>query len=235
MIKTLKKVYSYGGMKMVIFVILRKIFPVPNTFLYWDSFVLWKVTPSITVPHVKDKSNRHYFGLATIDDIHAIKDQYPEWEDATKERMNDVDNPACVIVKENSTGDVLGFGWIKLLNQSKTDSGYVAHLEGDNPAWGYGYFIRKDYRGTDVLMKLVKATEKYCRGKNCSGIFAETLSYNYPALKAFKKLGMNIFQDVVFFSVLGWKIYIIKDYENRCKRVILGSRSEKLAFSLNST
>lgn len=183
---------------------LRRIFPMPNPFLFWNRWILMDscgVNPAV----IRRDVSEDVFCIATEEDHRQLDLHFPNKKKAHDLARREGDD--CIIVK---TGEkIVAFAWLKYGEYYYIFCGMKTIPRGKY-ARGYNFFIVPEHRGANTFVELNVFCHEVLRLKGYSGMTFEVGYNNQRSRRSFARIGGKINEIVYFVSILGFKLYFRK-------------------------
>ncbi len=202
-----------GNLRYVANRIGRKIFPVPNPIFFWDSFVVTK--GMFKEMPVKDRKGSetlteeiYPIGMQETIIIELMK-QFPQHT----YNLSRKDTAACFVVRGDND-KIIGYSWMKIERRQPffvSNSGYKVPTDSNPSAWGFGFFVRPEYRFSSAFTRISQMMRRHCIIQGCERIYGETNVENQASIKSFGRLGKKIYASIGYISIFRFNIYRVSD------------------------
>jgi hypothetical protein len=207
-----KKAYKFvkeGKYLELIIIVSRNIFPIHNYFFYWNKFYILKFCNFRKSP----VSIEQEVILASEEDIWKMISKYPGKRGEMLQRWRH--GQRCLIIKKG--GEVVAYTWL-IFNQCKfiTNSSWVFKTESVGGVWNDDTYIDKKYRLTGCFYALMHKVFLICEVQNIP-IYSEIHFLNDLSLRSCRRIGWKVIRSIVYFSILGLKVFFIRDEKNRVR------------------
>lgn len=124
-------------------------------------------------------------------------------------------------------GNVAGYVWIQpVATEYATNSLLPFRPEPPGGYWYFDLFVKPEYRMKGVFPYLVGTLEKVHDEADPRPLYGETSYNNHASLRAHQSIGYRQIRTVDFVSLLGLRLYSIRDHDT-------GRRSVRFRFALN--
>jgi acyl transferase domain-containing protein len=191
-------------------IISRFIFPPNNYVFYWDKFFIMRQT------HFEDLTTKLPTSaiFANEQDINQLSFQLPQKADFFKRKW--AEGQKCIIVRDQSKGNIIAYCWL-IFDRTKfrTNSSWTFVPPSPTAIWADDAYIDEHHRLRGPYLALLRTLRKISESNNRCPIYSEIHYSNTSSLQAAKTSGAKVIRTICFFSLFGFKIFLIKDPANK--------------------
>lgn len=203
-VRTAHGVLFKDGVICFVCLSLRRIFPLPNPFFFWDRLVLMDGR-GVNLPASVRSECEYLIRVATQQDHNDLDLQFPHKKKAHDLGRDEGDD--CIVVKVGEK--IIAFTWLKYDDCYYLPCGMKIIPRGKY-AWGYNFFIVPEYRGVNVFVQLNIFKYETLHQKGYEGITYDVVYTNQRSMRSFVRIGEKIYETVYIVSIFGLKMYFRK-------------------------
>lgn len=202
--ETAKNVLLKDGIASFVNISLRKIFPIGNSVLFWDRFVLVDGPVTMLPPMKLGGEPEYTITEATWQDVCELSFlEYPDQE--YKEQVQLERYAAgykCIIARAGTK--IVGYQWLIFADSYITFNLEVTPRQ--KYAWGCDLYIFPKYRRSGLFIDIMNFRTKLITELGYIGCCATITSNNPISIRTHLRIGMKIYETVDHISLFGLRI-----------------------------